>query len=57
MTESLGSERDEEFEVQKGEEKVLQVETPIFIPHTKDSELKKDFQHVDTLIGEATATP
>ena len=33
------------------------METPIFIPFTKESKLKKRLQEVDRLIGEATGTP
>ena len=33
------------------------VETPFFIPYTKDSALKRMMQEVDDRIGEATNTP
>ena len=37
--------------------KVENVETPIFIPFTRESKLKKRLQEVDRLIGETTGTP
>ena len=37
--------------------KVENIETPIFVPFTKESRLKKRLQEVDRLIGEATGTP
>ena len=37
--------------------KVENIETPIFVPFTKESKLKKRLQEVDRLIGEATGTP
>ena len=42
----------------KGEEdKVLNVETPVFLPYTKELALKKRLQEIDKLIGEATRSP
>ena len=46
----------EEGRKEAGQEegKVLCVETPIFIPFTKESALKKRIQEIDKLICEAT---
>ena len=38
-------------------EKVPVVETPVFVPYTKDSTLKKKLQEVDRMLGEATNSP
>ena len=37
--------------------RVKMVETPIFIPYTKDSVLRKTLQAMDNLVGETTNSP
>ena len=52
-----GEEKEEGQEVPAPVKLVRVVETPVFIPYTKNSALKKMIQEVDHRIGEATNTP
>ena len=55
-TDSTGQKPNKEGKPGEGE-KILNVETPVFIPFTKESALKKRLQDIDKLIGEATRSP
>ena len=39
------------------DESSIVIETPIFIPYTRESRLRKNLQETDKLIGEATGSP